>query len=83
VTFEGIRCETRERKIYAVGHNDGTWAQARDPNWRRIERHHPPVYMTLWRDYFCPERTLPTKPRQAVDAIKRGTPLASGAPSAY
>ena len=82
VSFEGIRCETRERKIYALGHADGTWQEARDPSWRRIERHHPPLYLTLWRDYFCPERTMPTRPKLAVDAIKRGTPLASG-PTSY
>ena len=82
VTYEGIRCETRERKIYALGHADGTWAEPRDPAWRRIERHHPAVYMTLWRDYFCASRTMPTKPQVAVNAIKRGTPLPGG-PTAY
>jgi hypothetical protein len=82
VSFEGIRCETRERKIYALGHADGTWQEARDASWRRIERFHPPLYLTLWRDYFCPERTAPTRPTQALDAIKRGTPIASG-PSSY
>lgn len=54
VTFEGMRCETREQKTYAIGQADGTWARARDPQWRRVEyreinRHHG----VLYRDFFC------------------------------
>jgi hypothetical protein len=83
VSFEGIRCDTRERKIYAVGRGDGTWAAARDPKWHWIERSMgPPVYYSLWRDYFCAERKMPTPPKRAVEAIKRGTPLPGG-PTAY
>jgi hypothetical protein len=36
VAFEGMRCATRERKVYALGRNDGTWVPARDPGWQRI-----------------------------------------------
>ena len=79
VSFEGIRCETRERKVYAFGHNDGTWARARDPKWRWIERNESPAFhYTLYRDYFCPARTIPTKPAQVIEAIKRGTPVVGG-----
>ena len=83
VTFEGIRCETRERKVYAVGRSDGTWARAREPQWRWIERTAgPPVYYSLWREYFCAERKRPTPPQRAVEAIKRGTPVPGG-PTTY
>jgi hypothetical protein len=37
VTYEGIRCETREQKYYAVGQRDGSWTRARNPEWRRIQ----------------------------------------------
>lgn len=55
VTYEGMRCESREYKIYATGHRDGTWALARRSEWRPVEnkptnRHHA----ALSRDYFCP-----------------------------
>ena len=83
VSFEGIRCDTRERKIYAVGRHDGTWARSRDAQWRWIERTlGTPVYYSLWREYFCAERKRPTPPQRAVEAIKRGTPLPGG-PTAY
>ncbi len=54
VSFEGIRCESREQKTYAVGQRDGSWTRARNPQWRRIEyqevnRH----YGVLYRDFFC------------------------------
>jgi hypothetical protein len=29
VSYEGIRCETREQKYYAFGGRDGTWSKAR------------------------------------------------------
>jgi hypothetical protein len=76
VTFEGMRCETRERKLYALGHPDGTWVRTRDPQWERIQnRERMPYYYVLFNDYFCPMRTQPTPPKQAVDALERGVGL--------
>jgi len=54
ITFEGIRCELRQQKYYAVGRADGSWARARSAEWRRIEpadinRHH----FVLASEYFC------------------------------
>jgi len=54
VTFEGIRCDTREQKYYAIGHAGSGWTRARKPAWRRIEyrevnRHHA----VLFADLFC------------------------------
>jgi hypothetical protein len=77
VTFEGMRCQTRQRKLYAVGHTDQTWARARDPRWQRVTlRDLTPHHHTLYHDYFCPAPTRPTPPRQALDALKRGMSLA-------
>lgn len=55
VTYEGMRCETREYKVYASGHRDGSWAPARRSEWRLIEN--KPAnrqHAALSRDYFCP-----------------------------
>jgi len=54
VTYEGMRCDTRQQKYYAVGHLNGTWTRARNPQWRRIEyqevnRHHG----VLFADFLC------------------------------
>src|SRR5664279_1821381 len=37
VTYEGMRCETRERRIYASGRQDGSWSKARKNEWVRIQ----------------------------------------------
>lgn len=78
VTFEGMRCETREGKLYAIGHGDGTWARARNPQWQRILlRDLRPHQYVLYREYFCPSPATPTQPRVAIDALRRGQGLAT------
>ena len=76
VTFEGIRCQTREHKLYATGRADGTWARARNPKWDRVTSSTKPYQWMLYREFFCPSPTRPTSPRQAADALKRGVGLA-------
>ena len=54
VSFEGMRCETREMKVYATGRADRTWRKPAVAEWRPVEnrminQHH----MTLLRQYFC------------------------------
>jgi hypothetical protein len=79
VSFEGIRCETRERKLYALGHSDGSWVRARDTGWQRVVlRDLTPYHHTLYHDYFCSERTRPTSARIALDALRRGRALDAG-----
>src|ERR1700758_4051745 len=34
ISYEGIRCNSFEKRIYALGHADGTWARARDSEWQ-------------------------------------------------
>lgn len=55
ITHEGIRCQSREYRIYATGRADGTWGLARLSAWKPIEnktinRHHT----VLMREFFCP-----------------------------
>ena len=72
VTFEGMRCETRERKLYAIGRKDGSWVRARDARWKRIEIGEiMPYHYVLYRDYFCPAKHRPATVRQALDALRR------------
>ena len=77
VTFEGMRCSTREQKLYALGRTDGSWARARDAKWQRIFlRDLTPHHWVLYREFFCPEPSIPTPPKRAIDALKRGIGLA-------
>ncbi|MCB1931055.1 MAG: CNP1-like family protein [Candidatus Accumulibacter sp.] len=54
VSYEAMNCSTGERRLYAVGRSDGTWAKARTDKWVAIRestlnRHHA----ALFREYFC------------------------------
>jgi hypothetical protein len=75
LTFEGMRCATHERKIYAFGRADGTWSKARHAKWEHIRyqernRHHH----VLYDDFFCPDGAAIRKPEQALDALRREQP---------
>lgn len=75
ISYEGIRCETREQKYYAFGRRDGAWSSARSGEWRRIEykdinRQHGVLYV----DYFCPDRKPVKSSRDAIHRFKYGVP---------
>lgn len=76
VSFEGMRCETREQKIYAFGRTDGTWVRARNPKWAYLAyQETTPHYGMLFRDYFCPSRFRLPRPKDVVGALRSGRPL--------
>ena len=75
VTFEGIHCKVREQKYYAVGHPDGSWARARNPQWRRIEpvdinRHH----YVLVSNYLCSSWVPVASVREILERLRSGLP---------
>ena len=54
VSYEGMRCATGERRLYALGRSDKTWSKARNDQWLPIKdnslnRH----YAELYSAYFC------------------------------
>lgn len=73
VSFEGMRCETRERRIYASGRQDGSWSKARNNEWVRIQdayanRHHAVLFL----EYFCPFGNIAVDAEEARQALKQG-----------
>ena len=73
VSFEGIRCVTREVKVYALGRADGSWADARMAAWRpipkpRANRQHN----VLFDDFFCPRGSPVRDVEEAILALKQG-----------
>lgn len=73
VSFEGIRCETKEYRDYAFGRPDGSWSKSRNENWRQIRdvpanRHH----FTLFIDYFCPGGVIALSVNHVRDTLRRG-----------
>jgi hypothetical protein len=73
VSYEGIRCETREQKYYAFGRLDGTWVNVRSPQWKRIEyREVNRQHGVLYDDYLCRDRRRPRTAKEAINELKYG-----------
>lgn len=70
VSFEGIRCGTKERKLYAFGRSDNAWVKSRVSEWQGTR---PGSYQAvLSKEYFCPKGAAILKAEEGVDALKRG-----------
>ena len=73
INFEGMRCETRERRIYASGRPDGSWSKARGEEWKRVRDAGPNRYhAALFADYFCPEGVIVRNAEEARNALRLG-----------
>ncbi len=73
VSYEGMRCETRERRVYASGRRDGSWSKARNSAWVRIQdvaanRHHAALYL----EYFCAGGVPVRSAEFALTLLRRG-----------
>jgi hypothetical protein len=73
VSYEGIRCSTRERRVYAYGRSDGKWMEGRVSGWKKIgapgvEGH---IYV-LYNDFFCPGREGIRDAAEALAALRAG-----------
>ena len=76
ITYEGIRCGSFERKIYAMGQPDGNWSRSRRNQWERIaqnaaNRHHS----VLAREYFCENSAVAGTAQQMRERIRQQEPL--------
>jgi hypothetical protein len=80
VSFEGMRCETGQYRIYASGRADGSWARSRSEDWRPIEKTTVNSYRaTLSHDFFCPVGVPINSAEEGRDALRRGAhPLVPG-----
>lgn len=68
LTYDGLRCETREHKRYAIGRSDTqTWSPSRLAQWRRLESGQA-VLRVVEEDYLCPDRS---PVRDVAEVIKR------------
>ena len=76
ISFEGIRCQTAEKKLYAFGRPDGSWSRSRRDQWEKISyTGFNKQHSTLLNDYFCEGTTIAGKAEQIVARIKRKQPL--------
>jgi hypothetical protein len=72
VSFEGLRCESGERRLYAYGHPDGTWSRARNAGWENIKFRSLLSYQkALFEDHFCPNGIRVRDGKEAVENLRR------------
>lgn len=72
VNYEGLRCETMERKIYAFGQADGKWTENRRAAWEGIKvrsllSYHKPLFEEIFCDLGIPIRDA----EEGVRKLKR------------
>ena len=73
VSHEGLRCETREKKLYAFGRPDNTWSRNRFAKWEEIpSQTRDPQHNALYGDFFCPEAEIVLDAKEAVSALIQG-----------
>jgi len=76
VSYGGIRCESRERKLYAFVSPDRLWHQARNADWARIpsRRTYPNNQQAaLADDFFCVQGSHIGSPEVALKALARAS----------
>ena len=74
VSFEGLRCESGERRLYAYGHADGTWSRARNAGWESIKLRSLLSYQkALFEDHFCPNGIRVRDGLEAAQNLRRAT----------
>jgi len=72
VTFEGIRCATGERRIYASGRPDGNWVAMKKSEWQAIggNAYNRPRAALAW-DYLCDGLAAPRSRDHALQLLKQ------------
>lgn len=73
VSYEGLRCASGERRLYAFGRSDSTWSKTRNNQWVKIQdstlnRHHAALYF----EYFCPGGNIVRDADEARMALRSG-----------
>ena len=76
IAYEGIRCETFERKSYAFGRADGTWSRSRQNQWKRIsDVGSNRQDAALYKEYFCQGAMLAGNVTQIITRLRTKRPI--------
>lgn len=77
VSYEGIRCATYERKLYAFGRSDGNWSRSRRDQWERISSNAANrQHAALAKDFFCEEKMVAGTADDMLRRIRQNQTLA-------
>jgi hypothetical protein len=71
VFYDGMRCETRQYKTYAIGTANHTFEAVKDPQWRTIPRSEINSFRdNLYRHYICDGHSSARTPEAIVHLLK-------------
>lgn len=77
ISYEGIRCESFEKKLYAFGRPDGSWSRSRRDQWEPIMRNAANrQHAALATEYFCQEKTIAGNAQNIVERLRQQRSLA-------
>jgi len=72
-SYEGIRCSTYEKRVYALGHSQRKWIEARRSVWEPIQTRRANEHQAvLHAEYFCPDRRIVADRAAALRAFSSG-----------
>ena len=73
VSYEGIRCDTHERKLYAIGRADRTWSLPNQSRWQPLDFIRQfYAQRELAQNMFCPHKQIVNSRQEAIRALKEG-----------
>lgn len=76
VSREGIRCETAERKLYAIGRANGDWTLPRSTDWQRIvDNAFNRQHAVLAKEFFCPPGSILPGRDEIVQSLRKAAAL--------
>ena len=73
-SFEAMRCETAEYKVFALGTKDGVWTILPNPAWHEIDTSKGGIRLRLFDEYFCDRQRLAARTVQDLLRNLRDVP---------
>ncbi len=79
ISYEGIRCQTYESKLYAFGQKDGSWSRARLSGWKQIsESSGNRQHAALAKDFLCQDAMVAGKVEDIRSRLRSNRTIKSG-----
>jgi hypothetical protein len=76
ISYEGIRCQTFEKKSYAFARADGSWARARRDQWESIVRNAANRQQAvLALDFFCESKSIAGNRDVILQRLRNNQPI--------
>jgi hypothetical protein len=76
ISYEGIRCASFEKKSYAYGRDDGSWARSRRDQWEPIVRNAANrQHGVLAVDFFCESKSVAGNRETLLKRLRNNQPI--------